>query len=514
MRSIRHFGTGIGVALALTASLAGQAWAASRVAYSLEIGGDNHFAEWKATPRQRVAYTRGSGADGQSIYNGNYLNYAVVLEASGIHSQPGHPSDGKEIFGAANVVFNLELLDASNNPVGDAIFKSIINDGNGDPLASAAFSLGFTLQGLPPGRLIDPTTLGGPRLEPIFTYPTAPVGSGTLIGMGAGFKEWIRTGSGITLPGVGMVTVPGPNPATPNVGRRNGLGIVPVAEGQIDISNLPVGTYTLKVTPGNGNNVLRGDYDMVLASNRPAFAVAANEAVGDTITFVVTDIPPVPDGVVAHHVFYNNSAWDDPTKGGSDDTAIATDKSPLLPGSTATYANVINYSKGINGIMIDIGNLARDPVLGQDIQMLVGNANDPFTWEQEAPMPNIQVRYGAGVGGSDRVVLTWPDYPNAGCLPNAKWLLVGIWSGDGSLYTGTDDFFCYGLLIGDGDGDFVVDATDEILARNNKRSGFNPAPVTFIYDYNRDKFVDATDEIIARNSKVSAFTSLKKIAFP
>src|SRR5687767_14681429 len=89
--------------------------------------------------------------------------------------------------------------------------------------------------------------------------------------------------------------------------------------------------------------------------------------------------------VVAHHVFYNQSAWDgnDAAANAADDAAIATDKSALLPGQTATFANYTSYSRGINGIMVDIAGL---PVgLGSgpgptDFTFKIGNDNNPAGW--------------------------------------------------------------------------------------------------------------------------------------
>ena len=47
----------------------------------------------------------------------------------------------------------------------------------------------------------------------------------------------------------------------------------------------------------------------------------------------------------------------DPAANAADDAAIATDKTALLPGQTATFANYTSYSRGINGIMVDIAGL-------------------------------------------------------------------------------------------------------------------------------------------------------------
>ena len=63
--------------------------------------------------------------------------------------------------------------------------------------------------------------------------------------------------------------------------------------------------------------------------------------------------------VVARQLFYNDSAWDgnNAAANADDDDAIATDKVALLPGMTATFANYTSYSRGINGLMIDVQDL-------------------------------------------------------------------------------------------------------------------------------------------------------------
>src|SRR4029079_7520458 len=106
--------------------------------------------------------------------------------------------------------------------------------------------------------------------------------------------------------------------------------------------------------------------------------------------------------VIARQIFYNNSAFDG-TAGPSvsDDLAIATDKTPLLPGGTATFSNYTSFSRGINGIMIDVASLPVESLTATDFIFKVGTDNDPTTWA-DAPAPSsITVRGGEGIGGSD-----------------------------------------------------------------------------------------------------------------
>ena len=246
------------------------------------------------------------------------------------------------------------------------------------------------------------------------------------------------------------------------------------------------GDYVLKVTSVSGS----GDYILDL---------------GDLDTALILD----------HHVFYNNSDWDgnDPAAGPGDDAAIATDKFALLPGGTAAFANYTSYSRGINGIMIDIVALANPGGLTDtDFVFKVGNDDDPGSWiAAPAPANDIaaDVRLGAGTGGSDRVTIIWAD--NA---IEKQWLQVTVLA-TANTGLGSDDVFYLGNAVGDsGDSptDAIVNATDEIMARNNP-AVFSPATIENAYDFNRDRTVTATDQIIARNN-TAVFQSLKFITVP
>ena len=205
--------------------------------------------------------------------------------------------------------------------------------------------------------------------------------------------------------------------------------------------------------------------------------------------------PPLPASVVGRYVFYNNSAFDGGSAGADlrDDAAIATDKRALLPGGQATFANYTSYSRGINGIMVDIHALANPSGLTPaDFLCRVGNDNHPegAGWTA-ATAPSVAVRdIGTGV---TRVTLTWPD----NTIKN-QWLQVTVRHGNTGLPA--DDVFYFGNAVGESGNnaaDAVVDLADELAVRSHK-TGFTPAPVTNPYDFNRDRRVNATDELLAR----------------
>jgi hypothetical protein len=212
------------------------------------------------------------------------------------------------------------------------------------------------------------------------------------------------------------------------------------------------------------------------------------------------------------HVFYNRSAFDgnDPSANASDDGAIATDKTALLPGGTATLANYTSYSRGINGIMVDIASLPGTPT-ASDFSFKVGNDNTPNGWGAAPAPTSISVRLGAGVSGSDRVTLIWAD--NA---IQKEWLQITV-KATAATGLAADDVFYFGNAIGEAGNsatDAKVDPADELLARAHPRNTLNPAPIDDLYDYNRDKRVDPADQLIARSNSTSILTALRLIVLP
>ena len=85
--------------------------------------------------------------------------------------------------------------------------------------------------------------------------------------------------------------------------------------------------------------------------------------------------------VTGRNVFYNHSAFDgnNPAANAQDDAAIATNKQALRPGQTATLANVTSYSRGINGVMIDMTRMPSN-LDADDFEFRVGNSDLPGTW--------------------------------------------------------------------------------------------------------------------------------------
>jgi hypothetical protein len=209
---------------------------------------------------------------------------------------------------------------------------------------------------------------------------------------------------------------------------------------------------------------------------------------------------PTGAAVVGRHVFYNNSAFDGGADGPADDAAIATDKRALLPGEHASFANVTSYTKGINGIMIDVRGLpAEADINSNDFEFRAWRGDDPFTMKEVygASAYPITVRRGAGDGGSDRITLYIPDYPSSDKV--APFGLANLWlqvtlKANPDTALPAPDVFRFGNLIGETGDDspptLRVNAVD--LART--RAHLSPrAGVDNPYDHNHDGRVNALD---------------------
>jgi len=228
--------------------------------------------------------------------------------------------------------------------------------------------------------------------------------------------------------------------------------------------------------------------------------------------------------IAGRHIFYNNSYSDDfdPAPDTTDDNAIAPDpdsasdpflgKTALLPGQTATRANYTSYHRGINGIMVDVENLAdADGLSAADFEFHVGNTDDPSAWATGPAPTSVTVRPGAGTSGSDRVTLLFGD----GDIRN-QWVQVTV-KANATTGLSVNDVFYYGNAAGeslDSPSFAFVDGTDFAGARDNTHDTSNRAAIDDAYDYNRDSLVDTADLAIARDNRTNFLTALRLIAAP
>lgn len=220
----------------------------------------------------------------------------------------------------------------------------------------------------------------------------------------------------------------------------------------------------------------------------------------------VPSISPAPAAVAGRYVFYNNSSFDgnDAGANAADDGAIATDRQALLPGEAATTASYTNYSRGLNGIMIDVANLPAGTDLGaQDFQFKTGTGSGPSQWTNAPAPSSVTVRRGAGVNGPDRVTLLWSD--NA--IQNG-WLRVTVLP---TSRTGLQrpDVFYFDNLVGDTLDNPAAAAMNALdLGRIRAAQLQSSQPVTSRMDLNHDGRVNAVDPGISRSNQLRTLAML------
>jgi len=213
--------------------------------------------------------------------------------------------------------------------------------------------------------------------------------------------------------------------------------------------------------------------------------------------------------VISRQIFYNGSDFDgrDLAANSQDDRAIALGKQVLFAGGRATIDHVTTYSRGFNGLLVDIWKLPADPTPA-DIRVRVGNDNNPAGWAAGPAPSAIAVRRGAGVNGSDRVTLIWPDsalmrrWTEVSVMPSAR---TGLWAPD-TFYVGSAPGD-----TADSSTSAGVDAADMMRVRANSRSLLNPATITSPFDVNRDRRVDSLDLNVIRMNETQGGAVLPMI---
>ena len=207
----------------------------------------------------------------------------------------------------------------------------------------------------------------------------------------------------------------------------------------------------------------------------------------------------VAPAVVGRHLFYNNSAFDgrNPAANAGDDAAIATSTTAGVRGGAATHDQVSGYSRGINGVMIDVRGIPFGDLGADDFVFRKGTSADLASWTA-APVPQtVAIRRGAGTAGSDRVTLIWRD----GAIRNT-WLEVTVLANDRTGLSAPSVFY-FGSLVGNTDsagppypGEVAVSHGDLHGVRRARPA--RAAGVANAFDVNRDGLVNVLDEALVR----------------
>jgi aryl-phospho-beta-D-glucosidase BglC (GH1 family) len=214
----------------------------------------------------------------------------------------------------------------------------------------------------------------------------------------------------------------------------------------------------------------------------------------------------VPEVSNEYLFYYGSSAFDGSATSPSsaDQNAIATDKSALDSGTTATtatFSNISSYADGINGILIDFANLPAGVTFSaSDFQFKVGNTSNSSTWSS-APAPTAVATW-TGSNGDTFADIVW-----ANKAISEEWLQVTVLA-DANTHLASNFTFYYGSEIGatgistatTGNGPVIRVTSADVVATQNNASLLQSVPITNLYDYNRDGKVTAADIVLCQNN--------------
>lgn len=264
-------------------------------------------------------------------------------------------------------------------------------------------------------------------------------------------------------------------------------------------ADVPADTVSLTASIGtivnNGNGTWSWSFTPVAAVSNQLVTITGSDEDGgsSSVTFTFTAVV-ASASVATRGVRYLGAT------GASASTSLATDKVALLPGQSSTFANYTTYSRGLNGIVVDVNNLPAGTTNAQMLASLqfaqwngLGVVN--FAALPGAAVPSVSILSGGGVGGSARVTISFPD----NSLQNT-WLQVTVLA---NVNTGlsTNDVFYFGnvigeLNIGNTPTRLRVNGQDAALILANQSPGANTAPVTNIFDLDRNGRVNGQDYAI------------------
>ncbi|XZE35110.1 tandem-95 repeat protein [Pirellulaceae bacterium SH501] len=240
------------------------------------------------------------------------------------------------------------------------------------------------------------------------------------------------------------------------------------------------------------------------------------------ISSVRTFTVNVASVIAGRHLFYNNANNGVPflslpntfDSSGAANGAIDSTKAALLPGGgNSSFSNYSNYSRGLNGIIIDLAGVTGS-ISASDF---VFETWDGFTgsgFAVASVAPTVTVLPGQGVGGTTRVKLTFAD--NA--IQNT-WLKTTVLANMNTRLSQADTFY-FGHVSGDVNlGDVPVGGspaflagfvrtsagdTSAILANQPGNSGAQSVGISNPFDLNKDGRITPVDYSISLGNQSNA----------
>jgi uncharacterized delta-60 repeat protein len=452
---------------------------------------------------------------------------AVVTSTTGARADFGLTQQSRITGTVFNDINHSGTRDAGENPVtglGAMPYVDLDDDGRWDPhepIASAVAEPGgkYVIQNLAPGTYTVRFTMEQPATWTV-TGPAARTGYAVTVGPAEvkGDYDFARALTSAFLRGTVFEDVDGDGVRDSGEGGSAGWvvyadadadGILDPDEQRVESSEQQLGgAWSMGVEPGS--YVLR----LQPRDGRTQTAPSPTGAAGGAIRVSVVTSEQKSNlnfgyrqtgqpAVVGAHLFYDNSAYDavDPSfHSEANDAAIAPGKAPLQPGQAGGFANVSGYSRGLNGVIIDLMSvLPQSPPLNTDFLFRFSRGGPSPTWTA-APTPRWGLRPGDGAGGTERVELTFPD--NA---MRDGWVEVTVAANIRTGLPAPRKFYfghLTGNVVGGGASELAVDSRDLVAVRR-RAATFGDAVITKTgvidpMDVNADGLVDQADVLIVR----------------
>jgi len=264
----------------------------------------------------------------------------------------------------------------------------------------------------------------------------------------------------------------------------------------------------LEYIPGSyrafGNNGSHNFDQAITTGNGASSSVLSALANASDHLPVVVDYRYQVPSITSAGIFYEGSSFDS-----ASDLDSTSGKTPLLPGETATFENYHSYSKGINGMVLEVNELPTAPNssnLDQFFEFRIGNSDEVSTWATAPSPTSLTYQTNSPPGGSDFIFLTWADE----AIKNV-WLEVTFLSNSTTGFADPAVFY-FGNVVGETGNDTsnaVVNLADVAGTRQNQ-TGFGSTDINNQFDFNRDSKVNLIDIAIARQNQ-SGFNPVKLI---
>lgn len=267
------------------------------------------------------------------------------------------------------------------------------------------------------------------------------------------------------------------------------------------------GTVTLSASIGtvfkNNDGTWSWSYIPTTKLAGQVVTITSNDGVNISSTSFVVEAQVA---ITNRSVFYKGSGF---ANIGGVNAAMDTSKSLLASGVTSqatSFSNVVNYSRGINGMVFDVAGLVGSTLSVSDFTFRMGNNSTPNTWAT-APTPTLMDVTSGTTTTPARVRIEWDD----NVIQNT-WIQVIIHA---NANTGLNQrvVFYLGHALGEVDGTTPYRLSTIDVGSVRQAVGNTIVPVNDNRDIDKDRRITTLDVGYLR-SRVANTVLLNNITVP